>query len=76
MVSPAVSFDLSRMSVVIAENSSAHCKVAAQPLIDRWIQGRRQVKQSGVDSVGGCGEGVLSQDGGYRVWVYNLKLNQ
>jgi len=35
-------------------------------------QGRRQVKQSGVDSMVECGRGAPSQVGG-RVWGYNLK---
>jgi len=38
------------------------------------IQGRRQVKQSGVDSMGRVWGGVSPPKSGARVWGYNLKL--
>jgi len=39
----------------------------------KTTQGRHQVKQSRVDSTGGCGKGVPPKSGG-RVCGYNLKL--
>ena len=44
---------------------------------DRWSeeQGRRQVKQSGVDSMGWCGEGCPLPSQGYGLGIYNLSLS-